>query len=234
MGSSTGPAAGEATQARSEIRVVTVNLSTLDFAAAPLLDIIRAESPDVLLLVEFTRFWEERLQELDAIYPHRLKLPARGPFGLALLSRYELAAAKRFELTGTPAIEARVDVGAGSFTVLGVHLRPPLNRELALVRNRQLELLAELRATVSGPVMVIGDFNITPFSPFFAAWLAATGLRNAGAGRGPRFSWPAFLPILGIPIDHCFVSEEFEVTAYRRLPAFGSDHYPVLAELVLQ
>jgi endonuclease/exonuclease/phosphatase (EEP) superfamily protein YafD len=41
------------------------------------------------------------------------------------------------------------------------------------------------------------------------------------------------LPVLGIPIDHCLVSEEIRVIAHRRLPAFGSDHYPILAELAI-
>jgi endonuclease/exonuclease/phosphatase (EEP) superfamily protein YafD len=41
------------------------------------------------------------------------------------------------------------------------------------------------------------------------------------------------LPILGIPIDHCFVSPEIAVVADRGLPGFGSDHYPRLVELAL-
>jgi len=223
-----------ALETREPIRVLTVNLSTLDFTPEPLLEIIGGESPDIVLLVEFTPVWQERLQKLDAAYPHRLKLPARGAFGLALLSRHELVDARQIALGANAAIEARIRAPAGSFTLLGVHLRAPMNRALAILRNGQLEELAERRAAISGPVMVLGDFNITPFSPFFIDWLAATGLRDAGAGRGPWFSWPSSLPIAGIPIDHCVVSEDFEVTAHRRLPAFGSDHYPVLAEVVLR
>jgi len=41
------------------------------------------------------------------------------------------------------------------------------------------------------------------------------------------------LPLIGIPIDHCAVSKEVTVVAHRGLPAFGSDHYPILAELAL-
>jgi len=227
------PNAGDASTDQ-RIRVMTVNLSLRDFSVDPLLAIIRTESPDVLLLVEYSPRWAERLRELDALYPHQLKLPQRDAFGLALLSRYELQTAKRIELGTTLAIEARVRAPAGSFVLFGVHLRPPLSRADALERNRQLKLLAELRTTVAEPLMVIGDFNITPFSPFFSAWLKQTGLREVGVGRGVTVSWPAFLPILGIRIDHCAVSEEFEVIAHRRLAAFGSDHYPVLADLVLQ
>jgi hypothetical protein len=41
------------------------------------------------------------------------------------------------------------------------------------------------------------------------------------------------LPLVAIPIDHCAVSHEVTIVAHRRLPAFGSDHYPILAELAL-
>ena len=65
-------------------------------------------------------------------------------------------------------------------------------------------------------------------------WLAATGLKDARRGFGLDPSWPTFLPLLGIPIDHVAVSDEFLVTDHRKLPAFGSDHFPVIAELVLR
>jgi endonuclease/exonuclease/phosphatase (EEP) superfamily protein YafD len=42
------------------------------------------------------------------------------------------------------------------------------------------------------------------------------------------------LPILAIPIDHCAVSRDVTIVGHRGLPAFGSDHYPILAELALR
>jgi len=41
------------------------------------------------------------------------------------------------------------------------------------------------------------------------------------------------LPILGIPIDHVAVSNEFAILSHQRLPAFGSDHWGIMAELAL-
>ena len=101
------------------------------------------------------------------------------------------------------------------------------------MRDRQLDDLAALVAQVSGPLAVLGDFNITPYSPFFQDWLARTGLTDTRRGRAVSPSWPTQLPLVAIPIDHCAVSHEVTVVAHRRLPAFGSDHYPILAELAL-
>ncbi len=217
---------------RPELRVLTANLSRLDYSSEPLLELVRAESPDVLLLVEFTQVADERFRSLDEHYPYRLKAPRRDAFGLALYSRHPFEG-EEIEIVRTAAIRARVAAPGGTVTVFGMHLRSPTRAERARDRNRQLVELAALTKAERGPVVVMGDLNITPFSPFFRDWLAASGLRDAGAGRGPWFSWPTFLPLVGIPIDHCVVSPDVHVIAHRRLPEFGSDHYPVLARLAL-
>jgi endonuclease/exonuclease/phosphatase (EEP) superfamily protein YafD len=123
---------------------------------------------------------------------------------------------------------------AGDVTLLSVHLRAPMRPRLAAQRNRQLQILADLSTRVEGPLVVAGDFNLTPFSPYFSDWLASTRLRDSRAEAGYSASWPTFLPLIGIPIDHCFVTDDFAVVDLRRLPAFGSDHYPVLAHLRLE
>jgi hypothetical protein len=43
----------------------------------------------------------------------------------------------------------------------------------------------------------------------------------------------AAYPFLRWPLDHLFHSEHFGVIGLKRLPAFGSDHYPILVELAL-
>lgn len=219
-------------ESESDLRVLTANLSRLDYPSDRLMKLVRTERPDLLLLVEFTRIADERFRALDELYPYRLKVPRRDAFGLALYSRFPLDA-EEIEIVRTVAIRARVATPAGSVTVFGVHLRSPTQGRRALERNRQLTELVALTKAVAGPVIVMGDLNITPFSPFFRDWLAASGLRDTGARRGPWFSWPTFLPIAGIPIDHCIVSSDVGVVAHRRLPPFGSDHYPVLARLRL-
>jgi endonuclease/exonuclease/phosphatase (EEP) superfamily protein YafD len=223
-----------ATGAAAPIKMLTVNVSYREFASQRLLEIVRDASPDLLLVVEYTPHGAQLIDaELDAAYPQHLKMPALGAYGIALWSRYELEAAESRELGPTASIETKVRGPTGPFTLLGVHLRAPLTGRRAAERNYQLELLAERRASIAGPLLVAGDFNITPYSPFFADWLADSGLTDSRRGRTLSTSWPTVLPIAGIPIDHCAVSDEFQIIAHRRLLPFGSDHYGILTELVL-
>jgi len=217
------------------LNVVAVNVSYRQFSARRLLEILGEAAPDVLLLVEFTPHAAEVLAALDTRFPYTFKLPAEGPYGIAIWSRFELESAATFQLGPVPAIEARVRSPAGLFTLLGVHLSAPTSPRRAAQRDQELELLAARRAGIDGPVVVAGDFNVTPYSPFYTDWLAATGLTDTRLHRTLSASWPAVLPIFfGIPIDHVAVSDEFAILGHRRLPNFDSDHYGIVAELALR
>jgi endonuclease/exonuclease/phosphatase (EEP) superfamily protein YafD len=224
----------DATGNRPTIRLLFANVFHGKSSASRLLETIRREAPDAVLLVEYTSDLAERLAELRATHPYGLESPGRDAYGIALFSRRELSSARIFMLGPTAAIDARLKVGAVDVTLVGVHLRSPLAPARAAERNRQLELLAERVSAARDPVIVAGDFNISPYSPYYADWLARTGLTDVRRGRAPRASWPTLLPMVGIPIDHCFVSPDIAVVADRRLPSFGSDHYPILVELALR
>ena len=220
--------------AAAHLKVLTVNVSFRQFSARRFREIVAEAAPDILLVVEFTPHAEEVLAEFDKIFPQQLKAPAEGPYGIALWSRFPLKSAYTFPLGLAQGVEARVETPAGVFTLLGAHLVSPTLPRRAEQRNEGLTMLAERRAAIAGPVIIAGDFNVTPYSPYYSDWLATTGLTDSRYGRTLSTSWPAVLPILGIPIDHVAVSNEFVILAHHRLPAFGSDHWGIMAELALQ
>jgi endonuclease/exonuclease/phosphatase (EEP) superfamily protein YafD len=220
--------------ATAPFKVMTVNVSFRRFSARRFREIVSEASPDVLLVVEFTPQAEETLAEIDKLYPFQLKAPAEGPYGLALWSRFPLEHAYTFPLGTVQGVDARVQLPDGVFTLLGSHLMSPTLPRRFEQRNEQLDLLAARRATLAGPVLIAGDFNVTPYSPYYRDWLEDTQLTDSRYGRTLSTSWPAVLPILGIPIDHVAVSKEFIVLSHQRLPAFGSDHWGIMAELALK
>ncbi len=229
-----GAAATRPGAAEAAVRIASANLFFRNTGPGRLAPILEAAAPDVVVLEEFTPDAQRELGGWAQKYPYRVEKPAHGPYGIALLSRYPLEDARSFMLGSTVAIEARVVMPASTFTIIGVHLRSPVSGVHAAARDRQLGLLAAERRHVAGPVVVIGDFNLAPFSPHYADWLAAAHLEDARRHRMYLPTWPTFLPILGIPIDHCFVSSEFRVAGLGRLAAFGSDHVPLLADLLLE
>jgi endonuclease/exonuclease/phosphatase (EEP) superfamily protein YafD len=220
--------------ASAPLKVLSVNVSFWQFSAPRLLAIIRDEDPDILLVQELTPHAARVLAELDTAFPHHRKFPADGPYGIGLWSRFTLESGETFALGRVPAIEARLRGPTGTFTVIGVHLRAPTTPRRAAARNQELRALAQRSAAIAGPLIVAGDFNVTPYSPYFGDWLEASGLTDSRRGRTFSVSWPTTLPLLGIPIDHVAVNDGFTILSHRRLPNFESDHYGILVEVALK
>jgi endonuclease/exonuclease/phosphatase (EEP) superfamily protein YafD len=224
-------AAEQSVSVPATLRLLTVNVSFRQFSARRLLELVRESDPDVVVVQELTPHAERVLADLDTTFPHHHKFAADGPTGIGLWSRLPLESVRTFALGRAPAIEGRVQTAAGIVTVIGVHLRAPVSSTRAAARNQELRALAASSVAVSGPLAVAGDFNITPYSPYFVDWLEASGLTDTRRGRTLSVSWPATLPWLGIPIDHVAVNDGLTILSHRRLPHFESDHYGVLVEL---
>jgi endonuclease/exonuclease/phosphatase (EEP) superfamily protein YafD len=214
-----------------EAAVVAVNVAAHNFLFGGLRQTLRRERPDLVVVSEYTPRWAGRFRELAALYPFRFEHAAEGAGGIAVLSRHPLRDARLVDLGGRMAIDAVAAIGDEELRVVGVHLTTPVSAAGSRLRAAQLERLAELLRESPGRTVVLGDFNLSVYSPVYRAWLEATGFTDSLRGRGPDISWPTWLPLLGIPIDHCLVSGDLNVIEHRRLTDFGSDHYPVLARI---
>ncbi len=123
-----GPSAAAAaspTVAGATIKLLSANVLFRNHSATRLLEIVRDESPDVVLLVEYTPEWSRMSDDLRTTYPYHLEAPAIGAFGIALFSRIPFDSVRSFALGPTTAIEAHVRTPGGPLTLFGVHLRSP-------------------------------------------------------------------------------------------------------------
>jgi endonuclease/exonuclease/phosphatase (EEP) superfamily protein YafD len=212
------------------LSVLSVNVRWSNDTYARLLDLIDKANPDAVVVVELTPAWRHGLAPLDARYPYRRLAPHRDAYGVGLWSRYPFERSAEAALESATAVDARLETPAGLVRLVGVHLRSPTTRAQAAERNRQYRELTRLTTSNDiEPLVIVGDFNTTPYSPVFSDWLAASQLSDVHAGLD--ITWPTYLPVLGIPIDHCVVNAKIEAASFRRLPAFGSDHYPILCRL---
>ncbi len=218
------------------LRVASLNLwiSNQDYPAVT--RFLEAEQPDVLLLMEFTHAWEAELESVLATYPYQLNA-ARGDYsGMGLYSRVPLLEAEVLPPVAglTPWLKARLVWEGRPLLLLGSHPPAPRSAESSAQRNVQLAAMASYLVQQAEPVLVLGDLNITDWSPYFQVLLRQAKLRDSRWGRGLQTSWPAFLPApLRIAIDHALVSPGVLVRQRRLGPRVGSDHLPVLLELVL-
>lgn len=187
---------------------------------------LRRENADVVLLQEIeAESAKALLPRLRDLYPHQLSCAERRGCRLALLSRTPWSEADRIDLSyDNPAlIWARFGDGAGSYRIAGLHSAWPF---LAHVQKQHMDWLTAWRRNVDEPLLIAGDFNLTPFS-----WNLTRFTWNTGLKRYSTFqrSWPGHRYAPVFLIDHIFSTDGFRPIDVHTGPASGSDHLPVIA-----
>lgn len=189
-----------------------------------ILGYLRASDPDLALLLEVTPAWRDALRGLAGTLPYQAQAGE-----MLVASRLPLSGLRAVALPSgeADAILFRVPVGEAELTVIGTHTNWPLGPRMSRNRNHELGAIAALARSVEGPLLVLGDLNVTAFSPVFRYLLAHGHLADCAAGRGWNPTWPAWFPPLYLQIDHCLAGEEVTVTRFDTGPYVGSDHYPL-------
>jgi endonuclease/exonuclease/phosphatase (EEP) superfamily protein YafD len=196
-------------------------------------EITRVEA-DCVLLLEVTPECMKPLQPVIRHFPYRLEQATKGSTGLLFLSRYPIIDHRMnclAEHGNRPLLSATLQIGQQKVSFYGAHPPAPSGWRTFHARNSQLLWLADQVAKASHPVIVAGDFNTTPFSPVFQAVLVRSGLKDTRTGAGWFPSWPTYMPLCWLPIDHILVSSDIRIHHVSTGTFIWSDHYPVIAEL---
>lgn len=138
-----------------------------------------------------------------------------------------------------PRISAQLGFPTYKLNLVLVHPPTPQVEARFIERNQELSLIASEIKGLTGPTVLVGDFNCGPWSKSFAE-LLKSGLKDSEQGFGPQPSWPArigrvvekvAIPPL-VPIDHVLVSDDIRVVSRSSGPAIGADHLPVFVQMI--
>jgi endonuclease/exonuclease/phosphatase (EEP) superfamily protein YafD len=196
---------------------------------------IRDLKTDLLLLVEVNKRWLAELEPALESLPFSIQEPRDDNYGIALFSRFPILEARVVGLISPemPSICALVALKGFKLTVLGTHPSPPKSYKQSKERNQQLNKLAVLAASISTPLLVMGDLNLTNWSPYYKSFIKQSGLRDSRQGFGIQATWPVNKPHLWIPIDHILHSPHLQVDRFQKGANISSDHFPVICDFSL-
>ncbi|MDA8564195.1 endonuclease/exonuclease/phosphatase family protein, partial [Mariniblastus sp.] len=188
------------------IKVMSMNVLGDNYQFQQVIDQVERVSPDVLLLIEYSNQWHDKMQALHTTYPHRMLEPRWHGYGIALFSKLPLEDAEVWQLTkkdtDVPALSAQVNMGDRSLRIAGLHTMSPTSPLRMRLRTEQMHEMADLLKTADEPTVLLGDFNCTPWSPFLKELAATCGYRDSRQGQGYLASWSVELPwFFWIPID---------------------------------
>jgi endonuclease/exonuclease/phosphatase (EEP) superfamily protein YafD len=219
---------------RFSVMIANVLMSNRNTDA--LLALIQRWDPDIVLTVETDDYWAAALKVLEAEYPASLTYPRDNTYGMLLYSRFPFRSASlRFLIEeGVPSMFVTVELESGDeFKLVCLHPRPP-RPDIAQdsdERDAELLLAAKELGDQPGPVVVTGDLNDVAWSHTTRLFQRVSGLLDPRRGRGLFSTFHARYPLWRYPLDHIFHSEHFRLVRLERLPQYGSDHFPIYAEL---
>lgn len=226
--------AGQAAGNAHNFRVLLANVLYNNSNYEAVKELVRSENPDVIVLQEATETWVAAMQDLRITWPY-FRYSGEYIGAIACYSRYPLD-------NFAPALTSQADhwtlltkvkMQSGDVSFVSIHPPVPVGALEYPIRNQRLAMTASLAQSMPRPVIVIGDFNCTPWSPYFTKFVRESGLVNARDGFGILPTWPTFLPPMMIPIDHCLISPDVKVMNCRTGSFIGSDHLPLIVDLVV-
>ncbi len=197
---------------------------------------IKKFNPDLVVLEEVNDHWVRRLRRFMTVYPY-VKLETRNDcMGMSLYSKLPIKWAEVFHMGSMrlPWVAATLETEKGDFHVITVRTLPPFNEHTSKIRNNLLARIPGMVQSATAPVLLLGDLNITPWSPHFKHLLAESGLKDSSQGRGVQPTWPTGHYLFMIPIDHCLHTDGITIADKQVGPYIGSDHYPVIVDFSLE
>lgn len=184
--------------------------------------------PDIFIVNEANAIWGSAQSEVLNNYPYTTITQKTGVHGIFMGSK-------------TPGTFTEIPLGSevglefipdgATYKVLGVHPQAPLTPSWADERNEQFKDLALYVQNSSVPVVIVGDFNCAPWSPYFKELLLTAGLADARVGFGLIPTWKANSWLFHLPIDHALTSPEWQVLTFQSHPTKMGDHKGIYIEL---
>lgn len=220
---------------RLSVRLLLSNVLYTNRQHGALTDLVHRRDPDILVLQEINPRWLSALAPLKAHYPYVVSFPFLTAFDLAVFSRLPLDKAEVVCLgkPEAPCLSMQVKIGHKNVSLLTTHLTSPGWGQDFHARNRQLAEMGEILKNIPKPTIVIGDLNITMWSPYYRRLIQETQLMNTRKGRGIFPSWPTFFPVIKIPLDHCLISKALKTVSVDTEAVEGSDHSALIVDLSL-
>lgn len=214
-------------------RAVQANVHGANQQYERFIQFVNEINPDFIAVEEYTFSWDKALKKLRKNYPFVVSHPQGDNFGIAFFSRipFKSAEIKNIGPIALPSTVARFDINGQRLAIIGTHPVPPNGAQYVNFRNKQIESIGRFVKGVQGNVVVLGDLNVTPWTPALQDLLRDASLRDAREGYGVAPTWPVDgLLFIRFPIDYCLVSHDISVRNFKRGADFGSDHFPLIID----
>ncbi|MBX4888183.1 endonuclease/exonuclease/phosphatase family protein [Rhizobium bangladeshense] len=194
-------------------------------------DMVIASNADVVNLLE-AKPLTFHLQRLFKVYPYHIGCDhGKDSCDTLVLSKRPFVTrqvASIGSLRKDRLVAASVDFGGHTVNLVSAHLTKPYFDDYQV---EELEDLGKALGSISGPLVLSGDFNSSSIAPGVRALLRTQKLKTLAPEPA---TWPIAAGPFGIAIDHIFARAPLHLKSLKRLDDnLGSNHSGLIAEFVL-
>jgi endonuclease/exonuclease/phosphatase (EEP) superfamily protein YafD len=225
------------------LRVMSYNILVENFEIDRIVGSILSVDPNLVLIIEVDPSMKQNIEDrIKTKLPYSFQSPGGG---MAVFSKLPLEDSSGEQFSGSDAtnLVTHLKYRDRRIKIIGTHPMIPVKANLFVRRNLHLNSIATHLERESQPTILMGDFNLTPWSPYYRQFIDRANLHNTRLGFGILPTWirsystvklpQSILPFLNIPIDHIFVSKDFQVVRTYTGDNGNSDHAPIISELVI-
>ncbi|MDJ0514238.1 MAG: endonuclease/exonuclease/phosphatase family protein [Methyloceanibacter sp.] len=210
------------------LRVLAFNIQWSNNQIADIARELQTSGADVLVLAEVSGVNRDSLEKLRGDYPFHTE-----SLGLAIFSKHPILQTEDIGWTFRPPYSGfarwvRLDVKGKPVEVVGVHLSDPF---LPKKQAEEMQTLTALAQERTSPLIVAGDFNLTPWSAKLQRFSREAGMRRTNTFM---LTWPVRELPAFVAIDNIYVSPQFSVIDIKTGPSLGADHLPLIVDLALE
>lgn len=202
------------------------------------ISLIQRTQADIVVLAEANKNWSEILlnnPQLLKMYPYRFY--DNYDYDLMILSKFKLVNIKKRRQIGLnvipPILCTQIELPTRTMSLIQIHTDHATSDEEAMLQRLMIDQVIADRKTITDPLLVIGDYNMTPWAFQFRRLESEAHLTDAARGFGIQPTWPNGLGLLMIPIDHLMTSPDVQIQDIHPLGPVGSDHLPIYAKFTL-
>jgi endonuclease/exonuclease/phosphatase (EEP) superfamily protein YafD len=228
--------AAEKKDPKNYLSIVHCNVLMTNRDSKKCISEITRYNPDLILIVESDKWWQNALKPLESEYPYTAFLPLENTYGMLLYSKLKLEN-KDFKFlieNDVPSLNPVITLRSGvKVNCYFIHPKPPVPSEASssITRDAELIMVAKSVKKSNMPVIAAGDLNDVGWSRTSTLFQKISGLLDPRIGRGLFATYNANNKFFRWPLDHIFHSKDFRVESIKRLADIGSDHFPIYINL---
>lgn len=221
----------------NSLSIIISNVEMKNDNTDSLLNLLKRRKPDLIMLLETDKKWQKGISEIEKDYPFTHHYPLENTYGILFYSKKEI---RNFEYEflvneEIPSVSCQIKMNDKWVNFYGLHPEPPFPTQSKNTEERDAEILmvAKTISEDDTPTIVAGDLNDVAWSFTTELFQKKSRMLDPRIGRGFFSTFHARKFYARWPLDHIFVSKEFQLNKMERLQYVGSDHFPIYIQIAL-